>query len=57
MPATRRSRRSSSSSEEEYKEAREKYGDKFDASIGAEAIKVLLVRIDTKKKPTGCGRQ
>jgi len=36
--------------EEEYKEAREKYGDKFDASIGAEAIKILLVRIDTKKE-------
>ncbi len=25
-------------SEEEYKDAREKYGDKFEASIGAEAI-------------------
>jgi len=36
--------------EEEYKEAREKYGDKFEASIGAEAIKVLLERIDIKKE-------
>ena len=35
--------------EEEYKEAREKYGDKFEASIGAEGIKLLLERIDTKK--------
>jgi DNA-directed RNA polymerase subunit beta' len=35
--------------EEEYKEAQEKYGDKFDASIGAEAIKVLLVRINIIK--------
>jgi len=35
--------------EEEYKEAREKYADKFEASIGAEAIKVLLARIDIKK--------
>jgi DNA-directed RNA polymerase subunit beta' len=37
-------------SEEEYKETREKYGDKFEASIGAEAIKVLLERIDIKKE-------
>ena len=36
--------------EEEYKEAREKYGDKFEASIGAEGIKVLLERIDIKKE-------
>jgi DNA-directed RNA polymerase subunit beta' len=35
--------------EDEYKEAREKYGDKFEASIGAEAIKILLVKIDIKK--------
>jgi DNA-directed RNA polymerase subunit beta' len=36
--------------EDEYKEAREKYGDKFEASIGAEGIKVLLERIDIKKE-------
>jgi len=36
--------------EEEYKEAQEKYGDKFKASIGAEAIKVLLERIDINKE-------
>jgi len=36
--------------EEEYKEAREKYGDKFEASIGAEAIKILLEKIDIKKE-------
>jgi len=36
--------------EEEYKEAREKYGDKFEASIGAEAIKFLLEKIDIKKE-------
>ncbi len=36
--------------EDEYKEAREKYGDKFDSSIGAEAIKILLERIDIKKE-------
>jgi len=36
--------------EEEYKEAREKYGDKFEASIGAEAIKVLLVKINIQKE-------
>jgi len=36
--------------EEEYKEAREKYVDKFDVSIGAEAIKILLQRIDIKKE-------
>ncbi len=35
--------------EEEYKEAREKYGDKFETSIGAEAIKILLEKIDIKK--------
>jgi DNA-directed RNA polymerase subunit beta' len=36
--------------EEEYKEACEKYGDKFEASIGAEAIKFLLVRINIQKE-------
>jgi DNA-directed RNA polymerase subunit beta' len=36
--------------EEEYKEAREKYGDKFESSIGAEGIKELLERIDIKKE-------
>jgi len=35
--------------EDEYKEAREKYGDKFEALIGAEAIKILLEKIDIKK--------
>jgi len=36
--------------EEEYKEAQEKFGDKFSASIGAEAIKVLLNKIDISKE-------
>jgi DNA-directed RNA polymerase subunit beta' len=36
--------------EEEYKDAQEKYGDKFEASIGAEAIKTLLDRIDINKE-------
>jgi len=36
--------------EEEYKETREKYGDKFEASIGAEAIKFLLVKINIQKE-------
>jgi DNA-directed RNA polymerase subunit beta' len=36
--------------EDEYKEAREKYGDKFEASIGAEAIKILMEKIDIKKE-------
>jgi DNA-directed RNA polymerase subunit beta' len=36
--------------EEEYKEAEEKYGDMFEASIGAEAIKNLLVKIDINKE-------
>jgi DNA-directed RNA polymerase subunit beta' len=36
--------------EEEFKEAQEKYGDKFEASIGAEAIDSLLTRIDTSKE-------
>ena len=33
-------------SEREYREAYDKYGDKFTASMGAEAIKTLLERID-----------
>ncbi|MGD2246374.1 MAG: DNA-directed RNA polymerase subunit beta', partial [Candidatus Aminicenantes bacterium] len=36
--------------EEEFKEAQEKYGDVFEASIGAEAIKKLLVRININKE-------
>jgi DNA-directed RNA polymerase subunit beta' len=36
--------------EDEYKEAREKYNDKFEASIGAEAIKFLLVKINIQKE-------
>jgi DNA-directed RNA polymerase subunit beta' len=36
--------------EEEFKDAQEKYGDKFEASIGAEAIKVLLVKINIQKE-------
>ncbi len=36
--------------EEEHKEAQEKYGDKFEVSIGAEAIKVLLLRINIAKE-------
>ena len=36
--------------EEEYKEAHENFGDKFNASIGAEAIKKLLERIDINKE-------
>ncbi|MCJ7580193.1 MAG: DNA-directed RNA polymerase subunit beta' [Candidatus Aminicenantes bacterium] len=32
--------------EDEYKEAQETYGDKFEAMIGAEAIKKLLMQID-----------
>jgi DNA-directed RNA polymerase subunit beta' len=37
-------------SEEEFKEAQEKYGRKFEAGIGAEAIDHLLTRIDTAKE-------
>jgi DNA-directed RNA polymerase subunit beta' len=37
-------------SEEEHKDAQEKYGDKFEASIGAEAIKKLLDSIDINKE-------
>ncbi len=36
-------------SETEYREAKEKYGDKFLASMGAEAIKTLLERIDLEQ--------
>jgi DNA-directed RNA polymerase subunit beta' len=36
--------------EEEFKDAQEKYGDKFDASIGAEAIKILLEKINIQKE-------
>jgi DNA-directed RNA polymerase subunit beta' len=36
--------------EEEFKEAQEKFGDKFQASIGAEAIKELLDKIDINKE-------
>ena len=33
-------------SEKEYKEARERYGDKFEAGMGAESIRKLLAEID-----------
>jgi DNA-directed RNA polymerase subunit beta' len=36
--------------EEEHKDAQEKYGDKFEASIGAEAIKKILEKIDINKE-------
>ncbi|MCP2598562.1 DNA-directed RNA polymerase subunit beta', partial [Candidatus Aminicenantes bacterium AC-335-L06] len=36
--------------EEEYQEAKEKYGDSFKAGMGAEAIKELLKRIDIDKE-------
>jgi DNA-directed RNA polymerase subunit beta' len=36
--------------EEEFKDAQEKYGDKFGAGIGAEAIKVLLDKINIQKE-------
>ncbi len=39
--------------EEELKDAQEKYGDDFKASIGAEAIKRLLERINIKKEADG----
>ena len=35
--------------EEEYKDAQEQYGDSFEASIGAEAVKVLLDKINITK--------
>jgi len=37
-------------SEEEFKEAQEEFGDKFEASIGAEAIKALLDKININKE-------
>jgi len=37
-------------SEEEFKDAQEKYGDKFESSIGAEAIKVLLEKVSIQKE-------
>ena len=36
--------------EEEYKEAQEKFGDEMEVSIGAEAIKKILKRIDINKE-------
>jgi len=36
--------------EEEFKDAQEKYGDKFEAGIGAEAIKILLEKINIQKE-------
>ncbi|MFO7981499.1 MAG: DNA-directed RNA polymerase subunit beta' [Candidatus Aminicenantes bacterium] len=36
--------------EDEYKEAQSKYGDGFNASIGAEAIKILLEKTDIDKE-------
>ena len=35
--------------EEQFREAREKYGDSFEAGMGAEAIKAMLQRIDLDK--------
>ena len=35
--------------EEEYRAARDKYGNKFEAGMGAEAVKKLLQRLDLKK--------
>src|SRR6186713_429601 len=35
--------------EEQYREAREKYGDTFDAGMGAEAVKKMLGRLDMEK--------
>ncbi len=35
--------------EEEYKDAQEQYGDNFEASIGAEAVKILLDKINITK--------
>ena len=37
-------------SEEEYKDAQENFGEKFEALIGAEAIKLLLMKIDINKE-------
>ena len=36
--------------EDEFKESQEKYGNKFEVGIGAEAINSLLIRIDTAKE-------
>ncbi len=36
-------------SDERYREAREEYGDSFDAGIGAEALKVMLSRLDLEE--------
>ena len=36
-------------SESEYREAREKYGNTFSAGMGAEAVKILLEKIDVEK--------
>ena len=35
--------------EEQYREAREKYGDAFQAAMGAEAVKAMLARLDLVK--------
>lgn len=35
--------------EEEYRQAREQFGSKFEASMGAEAVKKLLLRMDLEK--------
>ena len=37
-------------SEERFREAQEKYGDTFEAGIGAEAIKVLLEKLDLEEE-------
>ncbi len=38
--------------EEQFREAREKYGDAFEAGMGAEAVKAMLQRIDLDKLST-----
>lgn len=38
--------------EMEYREAKEEYGDKFEAKMGAEAIKYLLEKVDLQKEST-----
>ena len=43
--------------EDEYREAREKYGDEFEADMGAEAVKKLLQRLDLAEAlATSCAR-
>jgi DNA-directed RNA polymerase subunit beta' len=42
-------KRSQVMSEEEFRSAQEKYGDHFEAQIGAEAIKTLLARLNLKE--------